>query len=202
MQMIVSEIQKRRFEKHINCNKSIFLNPVVKHFFQKDENIHSLVKALDGNLEAKRELEENFRKHFFRIRFVSFLISIINYSTINLTRLSQNNDIHYQLTFDHPTLDREDGTTLGEILHDSHELPLSEPIISDPAKFQSYFNNEGLAQAFARLSLKQQLITTLRYAMCYQDNEIAKFFGVSQQAVSKTRNLALRKLRIALRERG
>ncbi|MNJ75765.1 Sigma-70, region 4 [compost metagenome] len=80
--------------------------------------------------------------------------------------------------------------------------PETDSLITDSVQFQASIMNDNLAQAFATLSQKQQLIATLCYALCYQDNEIARMIGISPQAVSKTRNLALKKLRLAMPERG
>ncbi|RKP51327.1 sigma-70 family RNA polymerase sigma factor [Cohnella endophytica] len=128
------------------------------------------------------------------MRFVKFLVSTIKYCTIDQLRAHHKNDSRQILIFDRPV--SEGGGTLGESLLGKKEIRESEPTTANPSQFQASFQNECLSQAFTALSQKQQLITTLCYALCYQDNEIARMIGVSPQAVCKMRNLALKKLRL------
>lgn len=115
-------------------------------------------------------------------------------------RLNQKTDSRNQLIFDRPCSEEGDGT-VGEMLLGFQNLTNVEPLITEPSQFHASFLNDHLANAFAALSPKQQLIATLCYALCYQDNEIAEMIGVSPQAICKTRNLALQKLRLAMPER-
>ncbi|WP_159881395.1 sigma-70 RNA polymerase sigma factor region 4 domain-containing protein [Paenibacillus puerhi] len=198
--MALTEVQRGRFYEYSVENRSVFSDRVIQDFFQKELNIELLLKTLDGDTDSQKELEERFRKHFFRVRFIKFIVSTIKYCTIDQTRYNQKNDTRNQLIFDRPASEDGDGT-LGELLLCTKMKPESEPIFSDPVQFQTSFSNDVLANAFAALTQKQQLIATLCYALCYQDNEIAKIIGVSPQAVCKTRNLALQKLRLAMLER-
>ncbi|MFC5470159.1 sigma-70 family RNA polymerase sigma factor [Cohnella suwonensis] len=197
--MALTEVQRGRFHEYSKEKKSVFSNRIVEDFFSKEQNIELLLRANDGDNESQKELEERFRKHFFRVRFVKFLVSTIKYCAIDQMRMNQKYDIRNQLIFDRPT--SEGNGTLGELLLCNQKLPESEPIIANIDQFQASFSNEQLASAFMALSHKQQLIVTLSYAMSHQDNEIARIIGVSPQAVCKTRNLALQKLRLAMPER-
>lgn len=198
--MAFTDVHREKFSGICNSNKFVFSDRVVQGFFQQDIHIDLLLKALNGDEDGQRELEEKFRKYFFRVRFVKFLVSTIKYCTIDQMRLIQKNDTRNQLIFDQPVSEEGDGT-LGEWLLGKKQPQEFEPIINDSSQFQASFANERLSRAFAALSRKQQLITTLCYALCYQDNEIARMIGVSPQAVCKTRNLALQKLRLSIPER-
>jgi RNA polymerase sigma factor (sigma-70 family) len=198
--MLLSDEQKRQFREYCKANKEVYSDRVVQTFFQRDENIELLLEAHEGNQDSERELEERFRKHFFQIRFLKFLVSTIKYYTIDQIRLNQKNDMRYQLIFDCPSSD-EGEATLGDMLC-KHEIPTSETFFTEPSEFQDSFTNEELAKAFAVLTTKQQVIATLGYALCYQDNEISKIIGISPQSVGKTRNLALQRLRLAMPDRG
>ncbi|GAB6989095.1 sigma-70 family RNA polymerase sigma factor [Paenibacillus pini] len=202
--MGLSEEQNRRFQDYIRSHKTIISDRIAQEFFQIEENIILLLKALDGDQDGQKALEEKFRKYFFRIRFSKFLASTIKYTAIGYMRLNQKNDKRFQLIFDIPFNQNSDDNaqaTFGEMVLSIHNSPTSYPIISNPTQFQSTFLNEELSNAFSKLSNKQQLIATLGYALCYKDHEIARILGVSQQSISKTRNLALEKMRISLLER-
>ncbi|MFD3260761.1 sigma-70 family RNA polymerase sigma factor [Paenibacillus lentus] len=196
----MSEKQIRNFEELSSKYKSIFSNRIVRDFFQNTENIDLLLRALDGHEDSKRILEDNFRRHFFRIRFVKYLSSTINYSSIDYMRITQKRTYRNPLIFDSPVSYDGNLSTIGDLLMNQRELLIAEKVYSDPIKFQDSIKNEDLALAFSLLTHKQKLITTLYYAMCYQDNEIANLLGVSTQAVCKTRNMALKNLRLAMKE--
>jgi len=198
--MLLSDERKSQFHRFCKDNKIIYSDRVVQSFFQRDENIELLLEAHEGNYESQSELEERFRKHFFQIRFLKYLVSTIKFYTIDQIRLNQKNDLRHQLIFDCPSSAEGEGT-LGDMLC-KHEIPTSETLFTKPLDFENSITNEGLAKAFALLTPKQQLIATLGYSLCYQDNEISKIIGISPQSVGNTRKLALQKLRVAMPERG
>lgn len=124
--MSLSEAETRRFEDYIKRNCSIFSDRVIESFFQNEENIELLLLAIDGNLDSLDQLNENFRKHFFRIRFTKYLISIIHTSTLDQIRRNYKNKKRNQLIFDRPVSDK-DQTSLGECLLYGQAVPRTEP---------------------------------------------------------------------------
>lgn len=100
--MALSEDQRTRFYDYCDCHQTVFKDRVVQEFFQQDQHIELLVNALDGNAEEKRALEDRFRKHFFRIRFIKYLLSTIKYCTLDQMRKQQKLDINMPLIFDLP----------------------------------------------------------------------------------------------------
>ncbi|RUS46742.1 sigma-70 family RNA polymerase sigma factor [Cohnella sp. AR92] len=201
--MALTPVQRERFQRHCEENRLVYSDRVIRDFFLTDRHVVLLLRALDGEEEGRKELDDRFRKHFFRIRFVKYLVSTIKFCTIDQQRQHRKNDNRYPLIFDRPSSAEGDGgETLGERQLSKQIQSESEAILADPDQFKVSFSNESLSRAFAILSPKQQHIATLYYSLCYQDNEIARMIGVSPQAVSKTRNLALKKLRLALIERG
>lgn len=199
--MNLTDVQLKRFQEYSIEYNTIFSNKVVQGFFQKEQNITLLLNALDGDKNSQIGLEEGFRKHFFRIRFIKFLVSTIRYCAIDQLRLNQTNDRRNQLIFDN-SRSKDDDRTFGEFLQRNQMYFESQSYTSDPIEFQAQFKNDLLANAFATLSHKQQLITTLCYALCYKDNEIARIINVTPQSVNKTRNLSLQKLRLALSKKS
>jgi len=199
--MVLTEDQKKRFLNYKKSNLSIFSDRIVQDFFQNEEHIHLLLEALEGNNDSKVLLDAKFRKHFFRVRFITYISSTIKYCAVDQMRSNQKNDTRNPLIFDKSVSDEEQGTTLGELLLSNQWIQPADPISSDPSRFQASFANESLSKAFSLLSKKQQMVTTFCYALRYHDNEIARLIGVSPQAVGKTRNLALKKLRAAMPER-
>ncbi|WP_186327585.1 sigma-70 family RNA polymerase sigma factor [Paenibacillus sp. Y412MC10] len=198
--MMLSDIQRRKFLDYVHLNEIIFSDRIIQDFFKSQDNILLLLKTLDGDKEAKTKLDEKFKKHFFRIRFIGFLASTIKFHAIGQMRLYQKGDSKEQLIFDMPVSsdDNSSSSSFGELLLNNQESTHFEPITSDPTEFQSNLKNHRLAAAFDQLTRKQQLIVTLYYALSYKDKEISKILNVSPQAVSKTRRTALENLRLAL----
>jgi DNA-directed RNA polymerase specialized sigma24 family protein len=190
-----------KFTKYCKEQPYLFSNPIIVSFFKKEKNILLLLDAHAGKLDAQKELEETFRKHFFRIRFINFLVSTIKFCTIDQLRMNHKRNLRNQLTFDRP-LSKDADTTIGERLLNKQHHQLADQTISDPLAFQTSLENEQLSNAFSILSDKQKLITTFGYSNLYQDNEIALILGVTPQAVGKTRKLALKKMRKVLLEEG
>ncbi|MET3209007.1 UNVERIFIED_CONTAM: RNA polymerase sigma factor (sigma-70 family) [Paenibacillus sp. PvR008] len=137
-------------------------------------------------IESQCELEEKFRKHFFQIRFITFLVNTIKFCTIDQLRNQQKRNTRFSLIYDQPLSEEREASTFGELLG-YYQDDLLENLTTDPASFESSLQNESLAHAFSKLSEKQRLIITLRYALGYKDNEIARMLGVSAQAVGKTK---------------
>src|SRR5690554_319198 len=99
--MITNE-GKLRFIDYCNSHHLVFSDRVVLNFFQEEQNVLLLLLAINGDMKAQGELEDSFRKYFFRIRFIKFLISTIKFCTIDQLRLNQKKDQRNQLIFDRP----------------------------------------------------------------------------------------------------
>lgn len=201
MNMSLTELQKSRFQDYNKREKLIFSNEIVSSFFQKEENVIYFLRAIDGEIDYQQQLNESFRKHFFRIRFIKYMVSTIHYCAIDQMRRSHKKSKKDLLIFDHPVSDNENSTTFGDLILGRQAIYSNEIMNPDPSNFIGSINNEKLEKAFFNLSPKQQLIITYSYGWGYKDFEISRKLGVTQQAVSKARNLALKKLRVAVQER-
>lgn len=201
---MLSETQLNQFNDYCRSNPSLFTNRVISGFFQHDCHTKLLLKVLNGNIESQQQLEDAFRKHYFRIRFLNYLVSIIRYCSIDQIRKYQKNNLRHQLIYDCPISENATATSIGDFYsYNGHYTELtSEQIMHTPCKFYDSLTNEHLADAFSKLTQKQKRITTLKYGLCYRDSEIAILMNVSPQAVYNMRRLALKKLRFSLLERG
>ncbi|MHA6482032.1 sigma-70 RNA polymerase sigma factor region 4 domain-containing protein [Paenibacillus sp. strain BS8-2] len=191
-----------QMSEHMYQSKDSFPGKIISSFLSSEQNMMYLLNALSGDEGAKYELEIRFRKFYFRIRFVKYLSSTIKYCLIDQIRYYKKNDHRNVLIFDQPFLNNEKKSgTIGEFLL-SRNNRVVEELIKDPNDFYTSLSNELLAIAFEALTPKQKFVITLSYAHCFQDNEIASLIGVSPQAIFKTRNLALKKMKSKLMEGG
>lgn len=198
--MVLTKSQKKTFDNYYQKHETIFSNGIVSSFFQNEENIVLLLKAVDNEEKYLPELNEKFRKHFFNVRFTKYLVSTVRYCAIDHMRQNNKMKKRNMLIFDSPISDKETSVTYGELILNKQEPQSTD--IQNSSSFPDSITNDKLSCAYSLLTLKQQQIITYSYVLCYKDIEISRLLGISQQAVCKTRNAALRKLRLILEERG
>ncbi|GIP40552.1 hypothetical protein J31TS4_38320 [Paenibacillus sp. J31TS4] len=188
----LSDEQKELFTQYQQTHSPLFINWIIRHFFETPEHVLLLCLFLQTNdQESKDCLEEAFRRFFFAIRFSKYVRSTIRYQAVVQDRRRQRyQDKHHMI------LDKaigEDGeSTLGD--HVLAETREAYSWTGSPERFRSAVDNELLFEALGELTQKQLLVTTLAYSQLYKDTEIAETLRISQQAVYKTRSAALNKL--------
>ncbi|WP_145407913.1 sigma-70 family RNA polymerase sigma factor [Paenibacillus xylanexedens] len=169
-------------------------NPVLVHFFEKPLHVSALAAFVKAPTEENlRVLSELFRIHFFNIRFVKYLSSLISYASIDYHRASGKYQTRNQLTFDLPA-GSEGDLSLGEFLSAVQQRPDPIQVILTPEQFAESIEHSGLFEAFRKLTERQKRVITLVYAGGWLDSEVASALGVSQQAITKSRISALQKM--------
>lgn len=180
-----------------HCEKNIHFktNQVLIRFFENPLHVSAFMAHVNAPIESNYLFLSNlFREHFFNIRFVKYLSSLILYASIDYHR-SQGKHLHRnQLIFDVPAGDEGD-MSLGEFVSLQQQQPETMPFILTPNQFCESIEHNVLFKAFSSLSDRQKEVITLVYAVGLLDSEIAHVFGVSQQAITKSRLNALRKMR-------
>ncbi|MBO8163441.1 MAG: hypothetical protein H0Z34_06930 [Brevibacillus sp.] len=183
-------------------HSKLFEHPIVQRFFENRAHVDALGKYLMEPTEENRlELESSFKRFFFRFRFTKYLQSLITYANIDFHRKRRRDEHRYRLVFDIP-LNEEGDISLGELLYHLSAPSVTEPVFYDPKQFLSSIEDERLYAAFSQLTQKQKVVVTLAYSACALDTDIARLMGISQQAITKTRLAALRKMRKAFTPSG
>lgn len=184
--------QSEAFTAFLEENKSLLSNPIVKSFLQKKDNVHLLKKALEcPTKENKEKVDESFKKHFFTIRFTSYITSSMEYSTINFNK----NLSMYQKRFPLILTEKEEGGEKDINLNDK-EAEI-EAIVEKEAlwsEMEEYISNKTIYSAVLSLTSSQRKILTYAYLYKFTDTEIARRIRTSQQYVSKTRKTALKRI--------
>mgnify|MGYP001465405966 CR=1 FL=1 len=186
-------VDNEKFNPWQNCLQ--FQNTFVQRFFSISKHLtllHAFLK--DESPETRKELEEEFRRFYFEVRFTKYLSSTIKYVTIDFLRKRKITEQRNPLIFDTP-LEENNETTLGEFLAGRQLISESKEAVVTPLDYVESFENELLYKAFLGLTQRQKLVITLSYALCFLDREIADYLAISKQAVSKTRAAALAKMR-------
>ncbi|MGC5775867.1 sigma-70 family RNA polymerase sigma factor [Paenibacillus pabuli] len=189
-----------QFEEYKHQNPALFHNRVVLNFFEQEKHQKLLLESLRGEAGKEEELNEAFRKYFFQFRFVTYVTSSLKFMSIDQMRRNQRYATRNVLIYDRPSSDESSvciGETMSAYQTSGDILQSDEPSMN----FQEGFADEQTESAFESLTDKQKHVTTLYYGQGYHDHEIANRLQVSQQAIAKTRNTALKKMKTLL-EKG
>ncbi|GIQ71549.1 sigma-70 family RNA polymerase sigma factor [Xylanibacillus composti] len=185
---------KNSFILFVENNRMVFQNKIIASFFRCNTNVgllHAMLNRRDAS--ARKELETRFKKHFFQYRFSKYIYSTIRFGSIALDRKRSSYFKRNLLILDMPEDDRsKDDSGLRSCMRETFEVD------NDPYNFQNYIEREWLYYAYSQLTKKQQKVIMLAYSFCLVDREIAARMRISQQAVCKIRNSALRRLRSRL----
>ena len=184
--------QSEAYTTFLEENKSLLSNPIVRSFLQKKVNVHLLKKAIEcPTKENKEKVDKAFKKDFFTIRFISYITSSMEYSTINFNK----NVTTYQKRFPLILTEKEEGGERDMPLND-REAEMEWIVEKEDLRsgMEEYISDETIYSAILGLTLSQRTILTYAYLYKLSDTEIARILSTSQQYVSKTRKTALKRI--------
>lgn len=191
----LTEQENAAFELYLKRQPNLLNNKVIIGFFQNPGYLKVFIRHLMKPDDLTRsELKITFQKYFFTIRFTKYLSSLIKFACIDFHRARLKHKDRHLLVFDTP-FDEDGDLSLGEYILNNKPPSTSSTSLYNVETFVSSIENNLLFQAFASLTPRQQEVLTLFYAARFLDSEIAKSFHVSQQAITKSRILAIQKMR-------
>ena len=130
-------------------------------------------------------LRSNFEKCF-----VSYISNSMYYNSINFDKKIRRHNNRYALILD--------GFNENLLLERGADSCREECFI----ELENQISDPRLYSAFMRLTERERKILNLIVNCSLTDTEIAQFFNVSQQSISRSKNKALRKLREAIKKGG
>ncbi|MBP2000745.1 RNA polymerase sigma factor (sigma-70 family) [Paenibacillus shirakamiensis] len=188
------------FLQYVSQHEIAFRNPIIQSFFSHVTHVIWLVRAMHGHLPSQARIEHSFRQHVLQLRLVSYLASVIHYSTVSFIRSTQKVIDRNPLIMDHSSSDEDSRNSADALLF--QYLPSSDMYFMDHSAFADHIEDEQLYGSFRSLTAKQRQIVLMSYVQCYRDTEIAQTMHVSPQAVFKSRQKALDKLRSSILSKG
>lgn len=183
-----------RLYKFIEENGEFLNNPLIKDFLSSRKNYMLFKQAIcQPTSYNKEQLDIAFRTFYFHIRFTSYVSSTIYFHGINIDKNIRKTNFRFPLTLDKPVSNDSDLSykDLAEYI-DDYEIE-SDNILD-------YISDPDLYRALQVISPKQREVLYLVYIKGYNDTEVGYLLNKSQQAVSKTRNKALKKIRLKMEE--
>jgi DNA-directed RNA polymerase specialized sigma24 family protein len=169
---------------------------LVQKFLSYDENIILLKKALDSkNNESKLQINKRFNDYLFKIYFCSYINKCITFRAKNIKNKYKNQREELILNSKNKNYDEDYVNNIPD-----KSIDYTEKIIAP--KSQMDFNNIctdiEVLSAINSLTDKQKEIV---YHCCVLEKSevaLAEEMHVTRQAVSKAKNIALKKIRLYL----
>lgn len=182
-----------KFQDFIQNNAEFLNNPVIKDFLYNKENYQLLKQSIcHPTFQNKEMLDQAFRGFYFNIRFTAYVSSTLYFHAINLDKKISRMNYCFPVTLDQP-IKEDSEVTLKEfaVYHEDFELK-SDNILD-------YITDANIFKAVQSLTANQRNILYLVYIKGWTDSEVGVYLKKSQQAVSKSRNKAIKKIRSDLK---
>ncbi|MED3922731.1 sigma-70 family RNA polymerase sigma factor [Priestia aryabhattai] len=194
----IQEVEETRFKKafeRLEKRQDNYMdNRVLKLFFKNKRNKLIYEKAKeDPSPKNLNVLDNAFKQHYFTLSFVNYVSKTLHFSAVTYDQKRRRKEEKTPLTVDAPI---DEGDTFGDITEDPQVGDISEDIIEKSDSFNELMGDYQLKAAIDKLTENQKVILKKSYIYDMNDTEIARSLQKSQQAVSKTRNKAIEKLRI------
>lgn len=130
-----------KIKKFISENKVLMEQPIVKAFLDNNENYDLFVKTIsDPTKTNEKELDDKFKNHYTKIRFIKYMSTLIHFSAIEYDKKHNSYNKRYPLTLDQP-LNSENETTMIDILikHDQDIFNDIQDKYTDSENLTEYF---------------------------------------------------------------
>lgn len=193
----LTSMEKKCVKNFFDLHPEIIQNPICISFFDHNTTVTLLAQTLLGDPKSKELLENEFKKHFFRIKFTGFISSLVRFTTIGYARKFKKNKERNLLLLD----------------FDNTEEKFSNPFIFEYSlcldqyftqvkEFEQTILDDKLYLAWKTLKPNQKKLLILSFVESYKDNEIAKLLDVTPQAICKNKKRIIEKLRLNYKEKG
>lgn len=170
-----------------------FKNPLLKAFLSEAEHL-KLYKQYcrTPNDCIKEMINDRFVCFYIRIRAVAYFSKIIYFTSRHFDMERRKHDYKYILSLD-STDGNQSTTTLKELIVDESATKSFHQHLEQ--EIGQHIQNPTLYKAILTLNKRQKQILYLAYIINISDTEISKQLNVTQQAISKSKNNALAKVR-------
>lgn len=171
--------------------------PIVESFLREDKNYFLFKNAIiDPTEENKHRLDLAFKQHYKQVKMISYISKLIYFYSIDFDKKISLNNQRQLLNLDTPISTEENNTTSKlDILASSKEDLTYLEFENIQKDIKEHISNDILFASLNLLSDKQLEILKLIYIVNYNNKEVAKLLGESEQTVSYNHKKAIKKLR-------
>lgn len=166
-------------------------NPIIHSFLNISSHRQLLEQAMYyPTASNKQKLNQAFQLFFLEARFTSYIASLIHFSAINYDKKNRLYKDRHQLIMDQNE-------------NKDHPYASIVPAETDTYHFvernlQQVITEKRMYEAIQQLTDREQRILCYLYIYEMTEKEISSQLQVTQQAISKTKRLAIKKLQAYL----
>lgn len=164
-------------------------NPILIGFLNQEDNakVYDLYCQEPSN-EKRELLNRRFVEFYYKIKLITYFSKVIGFEAKRYDKKDREYKERNQLVLDKKDENNEDSImNLFESKADVYFL--------NNTKLEDYIEDPIVYKIVSKLTKRQKQILYLSYINNMKDIEIAKLLRVSQQAITKTKNQALNKVR-------
>ncbi|MFT8320313.1 MAG: sigma-70 family RNA polymerase sigma factor [Bacillus sp. (in: firmicutes)] len=183
------------FKKFREENSRLFENEIVQEFLKIEHHYQLLVDAINHPTKTNKDkVDIAFKKHYFTIRFTSYLSKSIYFKAVNFHHKQNVYKSRYPLLLD---AEKEiDGNSTYKDQLDDKESEIERYVEKRGLRenVAEYVEDPLLYKAIQSLTNAQQNILYYAYVQKCKDTDIALQLNKSQQYISKTHKTALKRI--------
>lgn len=160
---------------------------ILMDFFSSKQNKERYENYLKSpTIENEKKLNKLFKKHFYMVRCLSYFLKMVHYESRHFDKKQREHNRRYQLS-----LEKDEEYNRREIDYIPHE----QTVVNDSASLWEEIENPILYKALKKLTDNQLKVLSDIYVKEMNVSEVAKTYGISQQAVTKAKKNALLKIK-------
>lgn len=193
------KIGYQKIQQFESENPDFMKNNLIKLFLEDPKNKLLYERVISNpNVENTKKIDIAFKFFYLKFRFISHISNTLFYNSINFDKRHRLLNSRFSLTLDAP-VNKEDETTYLDLLINERYIDDDKDLF-EKGSLKDVVVNEVVYNALNTLTENQLTILNLAYIEQLSDTEIAKKLNKSQQVISKTHKLALKKLTEYLNE--
>ncbi|WP_100012363.1 sigma-70 family RNA polymerase sigma factor [Lentibacillus sediminis] len=186
--------QSTAISDYFDCSYRVLNNPVISRFLSSKKNVALILQAKEEeSIECKRKLDQAFRDHFYKVRIINYVANVIHYYTIEIkNRYERFHKRNVSILDEEASSDNEESMPLMDLLTESDTHKPEEVL---ETSLIASIEDENLHGALSTLPAKQMKVLEMIYVEGKENKEAAKYFGQSEQNISKLHKRALLSLK-------
>ncbi|MFZ4454126.1 sigma-70 family RNA polymerase sigma factor [Salibacterium aidingense] len=201
MEKELSELRGRcrQLDQFMEDHPSLWEHSVIRRFIKDPHRRLLLAAAVCTPTKKNRELlNQAFYSFYGEAKLTSYIIKTLHWRAVRYDQKKQQTTFRQPLILDQPAGGEQAGSRRDSIVS-MDTLHMEEDMLEQSLDLRHSITHPSLYRAFNHLTHHQEAILQKKYKEGWSDTEIAKEWHVSQQAVYKTRQAALDKLRTYLK---
>ncbi|MEZ7172620.1 sigma-70 family RNA polymerase sigma factor [Sporosarcina sp. OR05] len=143
--------------------------------------------------ENKDKLEKAFKQYYKIVRAISYFEKVIRFESKHIDRRLRTHNQRYQLILDKQVDVDNESNVIDLLVSKNNENNIHEE--TNSTHLEDHIHDYRILNSLKNLTERQKQILYLSFVQDLMDKEISKELNISPQAVSKSKNKALSKVR-------